>query len=199
MCGTVTLIPTAIAQGVFYAVFIVWLAFTFLIERIMVGNQRRGTARAREDKGSALLIYFSVFASLIVAFGFAGAGIAPLPDWFFIVGILLMLLGIFVREWAVTTLRGYWSFRVSVRQGHKVIEGGPYRLVRHPAYTGSILTMIGIGLALQSSAAVLLLLVFCGIAYGYRIRVEETALLKELGEEYSMYMSRTKRLIPFIF
>jgi protein-S-isoprenylcysteine O-methyltransferase Ste14 len=39
----------------------------------------------------------------------------------------------------------------------------------------------------------------CGIAYGYRIRLEEAALSKELGEEYSKYMSRTKRLIPFIF
>jgi protein-S-isoprenylcysteine O-methyltransferase Ste14 len=195
----VTLIPTAIAQVIFYAVFIIWLAFTFLIERIIVGNESRGTARTREDRGSALLIYFSVFVSLIVAFGFAGAGITPLPDRLFIVGIFLMLLGIFVREWAVTTLRGYYSFRVSVREDHKVIESGPYRLVRHPAYSGSILTMVGIGLAVQSSAAVLLLLVFCGIAYGYRMRVEETALLKELGEEYSKYMSRTKRLIPFIF
>jgi protein-S-isoprenylcysteine O-methyltransferase Ste14 len=188
-----------IEQVIFYAVFIIWLVFTFLIERIIIGKESGRTARTREDRGSFLLIYLSVFVSIIVAFGFAGAGITPLPDWLFIVGILLMLLGIFVREWAVTTLRGYFSFRVSVREDHKVIESGPYRLVRHPAYSGSILTMVGIGLAVQSSAAVLLLLAFCGIAYGYRIRVEETALLKELGEEYSKYMSRTKRLIPFIF
>lgn len=192
------IIPTAITQVIFYAVFITWLALTFLIERIIIGNKSRGTARTREDRGSALLIYFSVFVSLTVAFRFAGAGITPLPDWLFIVGILLMLLGICVREWAVTTLRGSFSFRVSVREDHKVIDRGPYRLVRHPAYSGSILTIVGIGLAVQSAAAVLLLLVFCGIAYGYRIRVEEAALLSELGERYSKYMSRTKRLIPFI-
>jgi len=41
--------------------------------------------------------------------------------------------------------------------------------------------------------------VVCGIAYGYRIHVEEPALMKELGGEYVQYMSRTKRLIPFVF
>jgi len=194
-----TLIPTTTARVIFFAVFIVWLAFTFLIERIIVGNEGRGKARRREDRGSGLLIYLGVLVSLIVAFEFAGAGITPLPDWVFIVGIFLMLLGIFVREWAVITLRRYFSFRVSVREDQKVIESGPYRFVRHPAYSGSILTMVGVGLAVQSWAAVLVLLALCGIAYGYRIHVEETALLKELGEEYSKYMSRTKKLIPFIF
>ena len=188
-----------IEQVVFYGVFIAWLVFTFLIERIIIGKEGRKTERTRDDRGSFLLIYFSVFASIMVAFAFATAEITPLPDWLFFVGIFLMLLGIFVREWAVTTLKGYYSFRVSVFEGHKVVDNGPYRLVRHPGYAGSILTMVGIGLAVQSLAAVLILSLFCGIAYGYRIRVEEAALLKELGEEYSKYMSRTKRLIPFIF
>lgn len=88
---------------------------------------------------------------------------------------------------------------MSVFEGHKLVDNGPYRLVRHPGYAGSILTMVGIGFAVQSWAAVLILSLVCGIAYGYRIRVEEAALLKELGEDYSKYMSRTKRLIPFIF
>ena len=188
-----------IEQVIFYAVFIIWLVFTFLIERIIVGKESGRTARTREDRGSALLIYFSIFVSIIVAFGFAGAGITPLPDWLFIVGILLMLFGIFIREWAVITLKGFYSFRVSVFEGQKVIDKGPYHFVRHPGYAGSILTMVGIGLAVQSLAAALILSLFCGIAYGYRIHVEETALLKELGEGYSKYMSRTKRLIPFIF
>lgn len=189
----------SIEQVIFYVVFITWLVFTFLVERILIGKEGVKPARTREDRGSFLVIYFSVFVAIIVAFGFAGAGVTPLPDWVFSVGIFLMLFGIFVREWAVATLRGYFLFRVGVLDGHKVVDYGPYRLVRHPGYTGSILTMIGIGLAVESSAAVLILALLCGIAYGYRIRLEEAALSKELGEEYSKYMSRTKRLIPFIF
>jgi len=188
-----------IGQVIFYTVFIMWLVFTFFIERIIIGKGNGKTTRTRDDKGSFLLIYFSVFASIMVAFAFATAKITPLPDWLFFVGIFLMLFGIFVREWAVITLKGYYSFRVSVFEGHKVVDNGPYRLVRHPGYAGSMLTMVGIGFAVQSWTAVLILSLVCGIAYGYRIRVEEAALLKELGEDYSKYMSRTKRLIPYIF
>jgi protein-S-isoprenylcysteine O-methyltransferase Ste14 len=191
-------LSSPIEQVVFYVVFIIWLAFTFLVERIIVGKGAR-PARTREDRGSFLLIYLSVFVAIIVAFGFAGAGVTPLPDWFFSVGVFLMLFGIFVREWAVMTLKDFFLFRVGVSDGQKVVDYGPYRSVRHPGYAGSIITMVGIGLAVESLAAVTILSLSCGIAYGYRIRLEEAALLKELGEEYSKYMSRTKRLIPFIF
>jgi len=143
----VTFIPTTVTQVVFYAAFAIWLAFTFLIEPVIIRSTSTKTAKTREDKGSALLIYLSVFVSIITAFQFAGANITPLPEWVFIVGICFMLLGIFVREWAVTTLRGFFLFTVGVRQDHKVIENGPYRFVRHPAYSGSLLTMVGLGLA----------------------------------------------------
>ena len=189
----------SIEQVVFYAVFVVWLVFTFMIERVLTGKEHVKPARTQEDRGSSLLIYFSVFVAIVVAFGLGGVGVTPLPGWVFGIGIFLMLFGIFVREWAVLTLKDYFLFRVGVLDGHKVVDYGPYRLVRHPGYAGSILTMIGIGLAVESLAAALILALLCGIAYGYRIRVEEVALSKELGEEYSKYMSRTKRLIPFIF
>ena len=194
-----TFLSTTVTQVVFYVAFATWLAFTFLIEPVITRSKSTKRAKTHEDKGSALLIYLSVFVSIITAFQFADANITPLPEWLFIVGIFLMLLGIFVREWAVTTLRGLFLFTVGVRQDHEVIENGPYRLVRHPAYSGSILTMVGLGLATQSAVAVLILAVVCGIAYGYRIHVEEPALVRELGEEYSQYMNRTKRLIPFVF
>ena len=194
-----TFLSTTVTQVVFYAAFAIWLAFTFLIEPVIIRSKSTKTAKTREDKGSGLLIYLSVFVAIITAFQFAGANIMPLPDWVFIVGICLMMLGIFVREWAVTTLRGFFLFTVGVRQDHKVIENGPYRFVRHPAYSGSILTLVGLGLATQSAVAVLIMAVVCGIAYAYRIHVEEPALARELGEEYLQYMGRTKRLIPFIF
>ena len=109
-----------------------------------------------------------------------------------------MFLGMLVRGWAIRTLKEFFLFTVGVREGHKVIESGPYRLVRHPAYAGAILTMVGIGFALQSLAALLILLLLSGVAYGYRIQVEEKALVKDLGQPYVEYMGRTKRLIPFV-
>ena len=78
------------------------------------------------------------------------------------------------------------------------METGPYRLVRHPSYTGVLLILVGTGLAFQSSAAILVILSIFGIAYGHRMNEEETVLVSELGEEYVKYIKKTKRLIPYI-
>jgi protein-S-isoprenylcysteine O-methyltransferase Ste14 len=193
-----SLLPADVELAVFYTVFGVWLLFAFVIESMIIGKGGRKERRTLEDRGSALLIYLSIVAAIVVAFQLGGANVTPLPEWTFFVGIFLMLFGIVVREWAVVTLKGFFLFRVGVLEDHRVVESGPYRLVRHPGYTGAIVTMTGIGLAVQSLAALLVLLLLSGIAYGYRIMVEERALLKDLGEPYSEYMRRTKRLIPFL-
>ena len=192
-------IPTIVIEVVFYCFFGIWLALSFLIEPVLIRSVGRKSARTREDKGSALLIFFSIFVGIVVGLQFSSANIALLPDWVFVVGICLMMLGFLVREWAVLTLRGSFLFTVGVREGHKVIEDGPYRYVRHPGYSGTILTMVGLGFASLSAVAVVILAAVCAIAYGYRIHVEEHALMRDLGEEYTEYMGRTKRLIPFVF
>ena len=193
-----SLIPPEVELAIFYSAFVFWLAFTFVVERMIRGRGSDGGERTRKDRGSALVIYFSIFAAIIVGFSLGGANVTPLPEWVFFVGIPLMFLGMLVRGWAIRTLKEFFLFTVGVREGHKVIESGPYRLVRHPAYAGAILTMVGIGLALQSLAALQILLLLSGVAYGYRIQVEEKALDKDHGQPNVKYMCRTKRLNPFV-
>jgi protein-S-isoprenylcysteine O-methyltransferase Ste14 len=121
-----------------------------------------------------------------------------LPDWLFYPGIILMLLGIAIRQWAIAVLGRFFSLNVQVVEDHRVVDKGPYRLIRHPAYTGLLITFIGISLAVQSLGALLVLLAVFTVSFGYRIRVEEKTLLSELGENYASYMKRTKRLIPYL-
>ena len=194
-----SLLPPDVEQAVFLAVFLFWLLFTFVIERFLRGRGSFSGERTREDRGSALAIYFSTFASIDIAFSLGGANFMLLPEWTFFIGIALMSLGMLIRGWAIRTLKGYFLFTVGVREDQKVVEAGPYRLVRHPAYSGAILCFVGIGLAVQSLAGLILLLLVSIAAYAYRMSVEERALLKGIGEPYAAYMSRTKRLIPFIF
>jgi protein-S-isoprenylcysteine O-methyltransferase Ste14 len=87
---------------------------------------------------------------------------------------------------------------VATQAGQHVVKTGPYRLVRHPAYSGALLIMVGIGLALQSWGAVLVILVIYGSTFGYRMRNEEKVLVSELGDEYVRYMKTTKRIIPYL-
>jgi protein-S-isoprenylcysteine O-methyltransferase Ste14 len=135
--------------------------------------------------------------SIIITFSFAASGVAMLPNWVFYPGIV-MVLGIVLRQWSIAVLGSFFSNMVGVQTGQKVADKGPYHLVRHPAYTGGLLTLVGLGLALQSWGAVLLLMLIFSLAYGYRIYIEERVLVSELGDEYVKYAKRTKRLVPYI-
>jgi protein-S-isoprenylcysteine O-methyltransferase len=144
------------------------------------------------------LIIFTVFVSIILAFSFGYSGIGVLPDWAFYLGIFLMFLGVLVRQWAIAVLGRFFSLTVRVAEDHRVVVKGPYRLVRHPSYAGVLITFIGLALAVQSWGALLVLLGVFSLSFGYRMRVEEKALLSELGEDYANYMKRTKRIIPYL-
>jgi protein-S-isoprenylcysteine O-methyltransferase len=117
----------------------------------------------------------------------------------FFVGIILMLAGLAFRFYAMRVLGRFFTYDVAVQAGQTIVEAGPYRHIRHPSYTGALITLVGLGLALGNWAALLTILACMGIAYAYRITVEEAALVAALGEPYKQYMCRTHRLIPFLF
>jgi len=159
----------------------------------------RGEVKARSDKGSRLAIWLGLFVSITIAFNFGANGITPLPESFFIIGVVLMVVGIVFRQWAILVLGRFFSTRVTIMSGHRMVTNGPYRLIRHPAYTGSLLTIIGLGLAARTWTGTLIIVALSGLVYNYRINVEEKALKTEFGQEYVDYVAKTKRLIPFLF
>jgi protein-S-isoprenylcysteine O-methyltransferase Ste14 len=161
-------------------------------------HRRDGTKLERKDRNSGLAVNIGLIAAIYIAFGFSLVRIAVLPDWVFFPGIALMLGGIILRQWSIAILGGFFSVMVSVQEGQTIIRKGPYRFIRHPSYTGTLLTLTGIGLAVQSWGALLTLLVMFGIVYRYRIGIEERALTEQFGNEYVAYMNETKMLIPFI-
>ena len=175
-----------------------WI-LSFFVETLIIRSGGPRSAEVRSDRGSGLLILLGVFVSISVANALARSGVAILPVTSFYFGLAMMILGMAVRFWAVASLRTFFSYTVQIKEGHRVISSGPYRFVRHPAYAGSLLTIVGVGFALQSGGAVLLLAVFFLAAFGYRIQVEERALVGSLGEEYLSYAKRVKRIIPFVF
>jgi protein-S-isoprenylcysteine O-methyltransferase Ste14 len=193
------LFPTTTAASIFFVVYVVWLLSELVVGGIIPHSRRRGAPIRYEDKSSRALISLSMFVSLVIAFLFASSGIASLPSWAFYLGIGLMIAGIVLRQWSIAVLGRYFSRTVGVQEGQAVVDRGPYRLVRHPAYTGSLLTIVGLGFVLQSWGAVLVVIAFFGMAFGYRIHVEEGVLTSKLGDEYVAYAKRTKRLIPYVF
>jgi len=177
----------------------VWVASelfgAILIPRI---RGRGGSVKVRRDRGSKFLILFTVWVSVTVALAFGYGSVGVLPDWVFYPGIVLMWLGVLFRQWAIAVLGRFFSLNVRVVNDHRVVDKRPYGLVRHPSNAGVLITFIGLGLAVQSWGALLVLLGVFSLSFGYRMRVEERTLLSELGEDYAQYMRRTKRLIPFL-
>jgi protein-S-isoprenylcysteine O-methyltransferase Ste14 len=185
----------------FSIVYYGWIACEVIGSMILprLRQRRSGVTLERKDRSSGWIVITGVIASIFVAFFFSREKIAMLPGWTFYPGIALMIGGIILRQWSIAILGKFFSMLVSVQKGQSIIREGPYRFIRHPSYTGAFLTLTGIGLAIQSWGALLVLLMIFCIVYGYRIRVEEKALILHTGEEYTAYMKTTKMLIPFIF
>jgi protein-S-isoprenylcysteine O-methyltransferase Ste14 len=110
-----------------------------------------------------------------------------------------MAAGIVLRQWAVALLGRYFTTDVRVHPGQAVIDTGPYRWVRHPSYTGLLLTLVGIALALGNWAALPVLIVVPAIGVVNRIRVEERALLDGIGEPYRRFAATRARLVPHVW
>ena len=110
-----------------------------------------------------------------------------------------MALGIALRLWSVRTLARFFTIQVAIRDGHRLIRTGPYRLLRHPSYTGSLMTFLGFGCALGSGAALLTAGVPVTLAFLRRIRVEERVLADAFPAEYPDYARTTWRLLPSLW
>lgn len=123
-----------------------------------------------------------------------GGGWAPV-----IVGELLAVAGIALRIWAILTLDKFFTFIVGIADDHRVVQHGPYRVLRHPGYAGALLTLLGIGVALANWLSLLVIFVVPVLALGVRIKVEEETLAGALGAEYRAYADRTDRLIPGVW
>ena len=153
------------------------------------------------DSGSKWWVITSVWTSVAIgmwiAFLFTAAAIPDRRIAVFVVGLALMIAGMALRWYSIRVLGASFTCEVSTRPGQEVVESGPYRWVRHPSYTGGLLTLLGVLVCCVNWAS-LAALVVAVAGYAYRIRIEERALAADLGTPYRDYMRRTKRLIPFV-
>jgi protein-S-isoprenylcysteine O-methyltransferase Ste14 len=113
-------------------------------------------------------------------------------------GAAMVFLGLFGAIWSRRILADNWSANVEFKEGHKLVERGPYRFARHPIYT-SILLMI-LGTAFSSNRLVALAAFpFFFIGFFIKLKQEERLMLRHFPDEYAAYKSRTKMLVPLVF
>lgn len=151
------------------------------------------------DRGSLGVLWIAITIGIIGAVSLRPYAPIPLPGAARLgIGFVLLTAGFALRAAAVLTLRESFTVNVAIREGQKVIDSGPYAYIRHPAYTGLLLNLLGFGIALGSWASVAAILIPPAIAIAYRIAVEERALVDAFGDDYRRYAARKRRLIQWV-
>lgn len=180
------------------------LGLIYFASEVLLTITRRSRSKTgtKEDKSTLGVLWIVILVSIGLGVFVAGnwrAGALPYGREFAIVGVALFVVGLALRWWAIVTLGRFFTVDVTIEKDHEVVERGPFRWVRHPSYTGVLLAFVGFGLTLGNWAALLVILVPIFVAFARRIKVEEEALTRALGDRYQQYMKRTRRLVPGIY
>lgn len=180
------------------------LGLVYLISEVLLTVTRRSRSRTgtKQDRSTLGVIWLVIMASIAAGVYVARqwpAAALPLGEMLALVGVFLFVAGLFLRWWAIITLGRFFTVDVVIEKDHELVERGPFRLVRHPSYTGVLLAFVGFALTLRNWAALLIVLGPIFVTFIRRMNMEEDALSRALGSRYSDYMRRTKRLVPFIY
>jgi protein-S-isoprenylcysteine O-methyltransferase Ste14 len=139
------------------------------------------------------------------------SNIVPLVDWAYfkgsesenmtatVAGFILLWSGIFLRNYSIKLLGKHFTPTVQLQKDHTLITTGPYNIIRHPSYTGALLSFVGIAIFLNSLIGAVFAILAMMLAYFVRISAEEKALVSLFGDVYRNYQHKTKRLIPFLW
>jgi len=184
---------------IFWVTSAVWILPEVVAWRV----KRSSDSSQARDRGSLKLIVVLWWLGIAMAVLIAALLPQAVMSWnrnaVSLIGICLMLMGVALRWYSAAILGKYFTFDVAIQGGQALIEVGPYRYVRHPSYSGALLSLLGFGLALGNWAGLAAAMSCLGFAYLYRIPIEEQALSAALGDVYKQYMHRTWRLVPFVF
>lgn len=113
-------------------------------------------------------------------------------------GLIIQVGGLVLRVWSMRTLGNFYTRTLRTTQEQHLVNTGPYRMIRHPGYTGALMLWIGLALASRSAPTAVVLPALMGRAYRRRINVEEKLLRRDLPE-YREYSRRTKKVVPLIW
>ena len=200
------MLPLIYANGAAAALFVIACLIWLIPEMLGMVRQMAKISRKAasvQDRGSLGILIGLQWAGIALNFALAVLFPEAAIPWqrpvIFLLGVICMLLGVTLRWYAIWTLGRYFTRDVAVSADQQVVQRGPYRTIRHPAYSGTFLTMLGLGLALTNWASLAALLTCVFLGHLYRVRVEEKALITTIGQPYVDYMQHTRRFIPLVF
>jgi protein-S-isoprenylcysteine O-methyltransferase Ste14 len=179
------------------ALWIVWVICWIAAARDVKRSRWREPARTRALHATPLVLCAALLATPRWLPPMLTARFAALGLWLPLVGMVIVAGGLGFTGWARRHLGRNWSGWVTLKDGHTLICTGPYRLVRHPIYTGLLFALAGTVLAIGEWRGVLA--VACAVlGFVLKLRIEE-ARMRETFPEYDRYTQQVAALIPWVF
>ncbi len=170
----------------------------FLLDRSRRGAEAKSFEAGKFDQNSTMYIgvaYFVSVLSLLASWLLNWLHVGALPVW---VGVAVALIGLLFRWWANRVLGAFYTRTLKVTENQFIVRAGPYRLIRHPGYLGSILMWSGAAAATANWIVLLIVLIVMLVVYVYRIETEEKMLVSAYTD-YAEYRKHTWRLIPLVY
>ena len=189
-----------IAKAVVLAATVVMMAI-----RAPHGHRSRSVKVAKSHKtpletGLLVLAWVGFFVPLIwvasPAFSFAEY---PLHTGPLVAGVMCFVISLWLFYRSHTDLGTNWSITLEVREQHRLITQGVYRLIRHPMYSALVLYSVGQALVIPNWVAGPANLIAFAVLVALRVRAEEGMMVEQFGDEYAAYTARTKRLVPGVW
>ncbi|MGO9343000.1 MAG: methyltransferase family protein, partial [Acidimicrobiales bacterium] len=138
-----------------------------------------------------------VLAILVIRFGGVRGHDFNSDPWRAGIGIALFAAGLGFAIWARVNIGRNWGTPMSQKDDPQLVTSGPYRLVRHPIYSGILVA--GVGTAAALSWSWMVVVAVAGVYFVYSATVEERNLTAQFPDSYPEYRRSTKMLVPFIF
>ncbi|KXT83399.1 putative protein-S-isoprenylcysteine methyltransferase [Streptococcus sp. DD11] len=182
-------------------IFIYAFIFIFIGTEMWIKNKTKSNnVSDSADRGSRYIIIGSVICCLLLMNGQLLPSAPHLPSFTVYLGLLLSLAGFALRLYAVSYLGKNFTLAVQTTDQQQLVDHGPYAVVRNPAYTGSILSVLGLSIVSLNPLTIILCLILLVVGYSIRLKVEEKALLNHFGNTYEIYCKKVKyRIFPFIW
>jgi protein-S-isoprenylcysteine O-methyltransferase Ste14 len=173
----------------------------FFLDRSRRGEEAKSFEAGESDRNSTLYIGIAFLVSvlaLLASWIFNWLKIGVLPAWAGWLGVAVALFGLFFRWWANRVLGEFYTRTLKVTEHQTIVRDGPYRLIRHPGYLGSILIWTGAAAGTANWIVILIVLVVMLAVYVYRIENEEK-MLTGAHADYAEYRKHTWRLILLVY
>lgn len=182
---------------IFYISMAIWFLSEFYYKKVLTSGQNA----QKKDKSTLNILWIVIIPSIFLAVLISNVSRCPISreEWIFFLGESLIIIGILFRWIIIRSLGKYFTVDVSIREDHKIKKEGFYKYMRHPSYTFALLTFLGLGLFLNNWISFAIAFIPPFLAFNYRIKVEEQALIEQFGDEYIQYRKETKKLIPFMY